>query len=289
MSNATGLPDRKPEKKQAPRKNTASDKLREMPASAAKEAPREVPKKAESTGTEKSSMALRPGGEVADLYIVHGWTYTVEPWAETLEILRKNGVKVKMLNVPGLTAESDKVFDIDDYVKWADEAIPDGAVALGHSNGGRILLNLCKEKPGKLKYLILLDSAGIYETTLKKKVVGLIAKLGRPLKKIPVVDKVFHRLTGTTDYSKAPENMKKTLVNMLESDRTLDLKKVTTKTFILWGKKDTTTPPRQATKMYEELPNADLKFYANWTHAPYIADPEGLARAILTLVKRVNK
>ncbi|MBR2831198.1 alpha/beta hydrolase [Candidatus Saccharibacteria bacterium] len=289
MSNATGLPDRKPEKKQAPRKNTASDKLREMPASAAKEAPREVPKKAESTGAEKSSTALRPGGEVADLYIVHGWTYTVEPWAETLEILRKNGVKAKMLNVPGLTVESDKVFDIDDYVKWADEMIPDGAVALGHSNGGRILLNLCAEKPGKLKYLILLDSAGIYETTLKKKMVGLLAKIGRPLKKIPVVDKVFHRLTGTTDYSKAPENMKKTLVNMLESDRTLDLKKVTTKTFILWGKKDTTTPPRQATKMYEELPNADLKFYANWTHAPYIADPEGLARAILALVKRVNK
>ena len=76
---------------------------------------------------------------------------------------------------------------------------------------------------------------------------------------------------------------------MLSSDKDLDLSKVDTPTFILWGKKDTTTPPRQATEMYEKLPQAELKFYANWTHAPYISDPEGLARAIITLVKRIKK
>ena len=91
---------------------------------------------------------------MVDLYIIHGWTYTVEPWRQTLEILKENGIRVKMLKVPGLTEESDKVFTIEDYTKWADEQIPDGAIALGHSNGGRILLNLCAEKPEKLKYLI---------------------------------------------------------------------------------------------------------------------------------------
>jgi pimeloyl-ACP methyl ester carboxylesterase len=116
-----------------------------------------------------------------------------------------------------------------------------------------------------------------------------VAKIGKPLKKIPLVDKAFHRITGSTDYSKAPENMKKTLVNMIDSDKNLDLTKVETKTFILWGKKDTTTPPRQATMMYEKLPNAELKFYANWTHAPYISSPDELARALGTLVERLNK
>ena len=223
-----------------------------------------------------------------DLYIIHGWTYTVEPWIHTLGILKELGYKVKMLRVPGLTEPSKKVFTIDDYVKWADAEIPDGAVALGHSNGGRILLNLCSRKPEKLKYLVLLDSAGVYEPSAKKRLVGGLAKLGRPLKKVPVIDKAFHRLTGTTDYSKAPENMKTTLQNMLESDKDLDLSKVTTKTFILWGKKDTTTPPRQATKLYESLPNVDLKFYANWTHAPYISNPTELARVLETLIKRTR-
>ncbi len=225
---------------------------------------------------------------MADLYIIHGWTYTVEPWRETFKILRDNGLIVKMLRVPGLTEESKKVFTIDDYVKWADKNIPDGAIALGHSNGGRILLNLCSRKPEKLKHLILLDAAGVYEPSTKKKIVEKLAKVGKPLKKLPLVDKAFHKLTGSTDYSKAPENMKKTLANMLASDKDLDFSKVTTPTFILWGKKDTTTPPRQATKMYENLPNAELKFYADWTHAPYISNPDELARAITTLIKRIK-
>ena len=226
---------------------------------------------------------------MADLYIIHGWTYTVEPWRHTIAILRENGITVKMLRVPGLTEPSDKVFTIDDYVEWADKNIPDGAVALGHSNGGRILLNLCSKKPEKLKFLILLDSAGVYEPSAKKRIVERMAKIGKPLKKIPIVDKVFHKITGSTDYSHAPENMKKTLANMLESDKSLDFKKVETPTYILWGKKDTTTPPRQATTIYEKLPHAELKFYAKWTHAPYISNPDELARAITTLVKRTKK
>lgn len=226
--------------------------------------------------------------EAYDFYIIHGWTYTVEPWNRTLAILKHNGINVKMLHVPGLTEPSKKVYEIEDYVKWADANIPDGAIALGHSNGGRILLNLCSNKPGKLSNLILLDSAGVYEVTAKKRAVARLAKIGKPLKKIPVVDKAFHRFTGTTDYSKAPENMKQTLVNMLESDKNLKIENVSTPTFILWGKKDTTTPPRQATAIYEKLPHAELKFYANWTHAPYISDPEGLARALEKLVKKLQ-
>ena len=216
---------------------------------------------------------------MTDLYIIHGWTYTVEPWKNTLAMLHDNGISVKMLHVPGLTEKSDKVFTIEDYVEWA----------LGHSNGGRILLNLCAKNPEKLKYLILLDAAGIYEPSAKKKIVEKIAKIGKPLKKVPIIDKAFHKITGSTDYSRAPENMKQTLANMLASDKDLDFSKVQTKTFILWGKKDTTTPPRQATAMYEKLPNAELKFYANWTHAPYISSPDELARALTALIKRIKK
>ena len=82
--------------------------------------------------------------------------------------------------------------------------------------------------------------------------------------------------------------MKETLKNMLSSDKNLDFSKVETRTFILWGKKDTITPPRQATLMYEKLPNAELKFYANWTHSPYISNPEELAKVLCNLLKRLK-
>ena len=222
---------------------------------------------------------------MSDLYIIHGWTYTIEPWKKTIELLKNKGLKVEMLNVPGLTTESKKIWTIEDYVEWADKNIPDGAIALGHSNGGRILLNLCSQKPEKLKKLILLDSAGIYEKSLKRDFFKTISKIGAPLKKSKVISKVFHKIIGASDYSRAPENMKKTLSNMLESDKKLKISRITTPTEILWGESDTVTPPRQAKILNEKLKNSNLKLYKNWTHAPYISDPASLASAILVSMK----
>ena len=222
------------------------------------------------------------------LYIIHGWAYSVEPWEKTLEILKNDGYTIKMLNVPGLTEPSKKVFTIEDYVSWADKNIPDGAVALGHSNGGRILLNLSSKRAAKLRHLILLDSAGVYEESKKRDLLKKVSKLGAPLKKIPLLEKVFHKLIGASDYDRAPENMKKTLSNMLESDKNLDFSKILTQTSILWGENDTVTPPRQGRLLNERLKNSTLKFYKNWTHAPYISDPKGLAHAIEKVMESIK-
>lgn len=223
------------------------------------------------------------------LYIIHGWTYTLEPWTKTLGLLKKAGIKVKMLKVPGLTTSSRKVWTIAEYVKWADQQIPDGAIALGHSNGGRILLNLLQDRPDKLKHLILLNSAGVYEPpTSRQKIIRSLAKLGAPLKKFPLVRRIFHKISGVTDYAHAPVNMQTTLTNMLASDRELKLEQVTTPATILWGQADKVTPPRQAEVLHAKLPSSTLKFYQNWTHAPYISDPAGLARAIVNTLKEIN-
>ena len=79
--------------------------------------------------------------------------------------------------------------------------------------------------------------------------------------------------------------MKKTLANMLDSDKNLDLTKIKVKTDILWGELDKITPPRQARKMHDSIKGSHLKIFPNWTHAPYICDPEGLARAISQVMK----
>lgn len=222
------------------------------------------------------------------LYIIHGWTYTTEPWEKTLKLLRGQGFTVKMLNVPGLTTNSRKVWTIEDYVAWANKEIPDGAVALGHSNGGRILLNLLSEKPEKLRHLILLDSAGIYEESKKRDAARKVSKTFAPLKRVKLFRKVYHKLLGASDYDRAPENMKKTLTNMLTSDKKLKPEKITVPTTILWGKEDTITPPHQGEKLHELIEGSELRMYENWTHAPYISDPTGLARAIGAVMKGIE-
>lgn len=222
------------------------------------------------------------------LYIIHGWTYTVEPWAKTIALLEKSGITVKMLKVPGLTTPSQRVFTIKDYVKWTDQQLPDGAIALGHSNGGRILLNLSSQNPKKLKHLILLDAAGIYEPSKKRDLARVLSKILAPLKKIPLFRKIVHKILGASDYDRAPENMKKTLANMLDSDQNLDFSPITTPTTILWGKNDVITPIRQAKKLHQRLKHSTLQLYDHWTHAPYICDPAGLAKAIVKTMKGIK-
>lgn len=220
------------------------------------------------------------------LYIIHGWTYTTEPWRKTIALLEKQGLKVEMLHVPGLTTSSKKVWTIEEYVKWADNNIPDGAVALGHSNGGRILLNLCAEKPNKFQHLILLDAAGVYEESAKRDLTRTLSKRLSFLKKIPGLTKIWHKLTGATDYANAPANMKQTLSNMLDSDKKLDFTKVTVPTSIIWGLSDNVTPPHQAEIMHEKILGSTLDMHAGWTHAPYISHPAELAKAILRAYKK---
>lgn len=222
------------------------------------------------------------------LYIIHGWTYTVEPWNRTLAYLREAKIPYKILNVPGLTAPSEKVWTIDDYVDWADKNLPDGAIALGHSNGGRILLNLCSKNPEKLKHLILLDAAGVYEESKKRDVSRRLSKTLAPLKQIKPLRKVAHKLLGASDYDHAPENMKQTLSNMLDSDKNLEIEKVTTPATVIWGEADNITPLRQGKAMDARLKNSRLITRKNWTHAPYISDPAGLARVLIAVMRRIK-
>jgi pimeloyl-ACP methyl ester carboxylesterase len=215
------------------------------------------------------------------LYIIHGWTYTVEPWNRTIKILNdKYQIKVEMLHVPGLTDPSKKVWTIDEYVKWADSLLPEDAIVLGHSNGGRILLNLLSRQPDRVSHLILLDAAGVYEPSKKRDILRKLSQILAPLRRVKILRKIIHKMIGAGDYDKAPENMKKTLTNMLDSDRNLDISKVKVKTDILWGEMDKITPPRQAKKMHQLIKKSRLKLFPNWTHAPYIVDPEGLAKTI---------
>ncbi len=224
------------------------------------------------------------------LYIIHGWTYKPEPWEEVIADLKKHGIEAELLRVPGLGTKSDKVYTIEDYANWAKKTIPKGSIALGHSNGGRILLNmLVAEGSDYLKGLILLDSAGIYEESMKRNMARVLSKTLSPLKKVPLARKVVHKVLGASDYDQAPENMKKTLTNMLDSDKSLDISGITTETQIIWGSDDNITPPRQGKKMHELLKNSELDIKDGWRHARYLVDTHELAEVIAEKYEKLTK
>lgn len=226
------------------------------------------------------------------LYIVHGWAYSIEKWSRCIEILEKQDVKVVMLYVPGLTEPSNEVWSIKGYVRWLDAQLKNvqSPIVLGHSNGGRIALNYAVANPDALKHLILLDSAGVANSSkivaFKLKVLRVLSKILKPFKYIPGFSRIVHKLIGASDYDKAPENMKKTLQNMIDSDSDLRLHNVTVPTSIIWGERDTQTPLRDAHMLRSSLPNSrELHIIKDARHAPYDTHPQQLADTICDVLK----
>ncbi len=219
------------------------------------------------------------------LYIIHGWTYSIEPWTSTVSVLRSWGYEVTQLRVPGLTAASEAVWTIDDYVAWlADELSGETApIVLGHSNGGRIAMNYLAKEKGRFGQLLLLSSAGVEiraeRLSRKRTLLKQAAKVLRPLRSVPLVRKIVYHLLGS-DYNQAPPNMKQTLANMLASDKDLNAANVRVPTTILWGENDRVTPPSMAQKLHHLIKDSKLRLFPHWGHAPYLTHPYELAKAI---------
>ena len=54
----------------------------------------------------------------SSIYILHGWTQTLNKWANFAKKLESKGFEIKLLKIPGLTEKIDRIWGIDDYVKW---------------------------------------------------------------------------------------------------------------------------------------------------------------------------
>lgn len=230
-----------------------------------------------------------------DLYIVHGWAYSIDKWSIVLQLLKENDITPHMLLVPGLTKKSNQSWTIEQYCNWLDGELAgiNNPVVLGHSNGGRIAMNYDITHPGRLKYLILLDSAGIRNSSkiiaVKLFVLKILAKLLKPAKKIPGFSRVVHRAIGAVDYHDSPDNMKQTLRNMIDSDKKLNLSKVSVNTSLIWGENDSQTPLKDANTILKSIQHPEgLTVIKDARHAPYDTHPKELVSEILKVINKVG-
>jgi pimeloyl-ACP methyl ester carboxylesterase len=74
---------------------------------------------------------------------------------------------------------------------------------------------------------------------------------------------------------------------MINSDKVLDITKVTTPAQIIWGEDDQTTPLRQGKKMHELLPDSELTTKPGWRHSRYLVSTSELAEEIAKQLTRL--
>ncbi len=222
------------------------------------------------------------------IYILHGWTYSLEKWKPIIELLNKNGVEVVMLRVPGLTVPHDKVWQLDDYVEWVkgkleEEELP--IVLLGHSNGGRISIAFAAKYPKKIKKLILIDSAGIYHNEfrikLKRFVFEKLAKIGKGFSDSETLRNMLYKFARVSDYQKADSILRKTMLNLIRTDISNLFPKISAPTTIIWGEKDDTTPLVDGKLMHEQIKGSKLFVICNAKHSPHFTNIEEVGEIIL--------
>lgn len=222
------------------------------------------------------------------IYILHGWTYSLEKWKPIIELLNKNGVEVVMLRVPGLTVPHDKVWQLDDYVEWVkgkleEEELP--IVLLGHSNGGRISIAFAAKYPKKIKKLILIDSAGIYHNEfrikLKRFVFEKLAKIGKGFSDSETLRNMLYKFARVSDYQKADSILRKTMLNLIRTDISNLFPKISAPTTIIWGEKDDTTPLVDGKLMHEQIKGSKLFVICNTKHSPHFTNIEEVGEIIL--------
>ena len=220
------------------------------------------------------------------VYILHGWAYSTDKWHEFIHLLKMKDFNSILLNVPGLTEQTNRVWTLDDYVEWLKDLLgSEKATIISHSNGGRIALAFAAKYPDKLKQLILIDSAGIYHNELpirlKRLVFGTAAKLGRKITSSERLRTLLYKVAGESDYKNATPEMRQTMVNMISSDLTPQLNKIMVPTLIIWGQHDKSTPLSDGKLMHRLIKNSKLSVINGARHSPQFTNTKEVCQEIL--------
>ena len=142
------------------------------------------------------------------------------------------------------------------------------AVTIGHSNGGRILLDLLSrdELPITVKKAILMGCAGLpakhsfkyYMRVYTFKTVKWVLSLPGIRHLFPDAVNKARKKFGSDDYRKASRVMQQSMVLALGTDMTDRLSRIKASTLLVWGRNDTATPLRDGQKMEKLIPDAGL-------------------------------
>ncbi len=150
-------------------------------------------------------------------------------------------------------------------------------IAIGHSNGGRVLIDLLAREhcPLGITKAILLDSAGIpakhsfsyYLRVYTFKCIKRLARLPGIRSLFPNAVEKAQKRFGSSDYKQASPIMRQSMVIALKTDVTPLLSRIHVPTLLIWGKDDTATPLRDAKIMEQRIPDAGLVVLAGGHYA----------------------
>lgn len=197
--------------------------------------------------------------------------------------------RVITYDIPGFGASSEPsfAFSTDDYGDFSLAVLEKLGVKsvslVGHSHGGRTILNLLtrKELPVKVEKAVLVDSAGIVpkksliqKLKIRKYKLGKAILSAKPIKALfPNALENYKNSHGSADYKTASEIMRASLVKVVNDDYTERLSTIKVPTLLIWGDRDTATPISDAHIMEKSIGDCGLVTVAGGSHYSFLDNP----------------
>ena len=224
-------------------------------------------------------------GEGKPVVLVHGWLTDLNTMKPLQNHLSKN-FKVYNLDVIGfgksdLPKEPLSTEDFSNFLNdFLDALNIENPILIGHSNGGRMIINLVGRNLRKVNKIVLIDSAGIVPKRKPKyyfkvytfKAVKNITKL---FPKTEMFNNMRERMLGkfgSSDYKQSPEVLRKTMSKIVNEDQKSLMPNIKVPTLIIWGEKDTATPLEDAKTMEKLIPDSGLVVYPGRSHFSYLEE-----------------
>jgi pimeloyl-ACP methyl ester carboxylesterase len=194
-------------------------------------------------------------GKLTPALFLHGWGRSGTEWYKIAKGLSGLcGRKIFVVDLPGFGGSSlPKVKDIFEYsellYRFCKYMGISKVMLIGHSLGGRIGLVLASKYPLFVEKLILIDPAGVKQTSIKRTTMNLVSKMfafvprSIRLKFVSgLMDEDFRNSPTTGDLYRA----------VVKHDLRSALPQIKCKTWVIWGEKDKVLPLK-LTDVYKKL------------------------------------
>lgn len=220
-------------------------------------------------------------GEGKPVIILHGWLASLQTMMPLQKHLAKD-FKVYNVDILGFGESDlpDNPLNTDDFGNFLSEFIKllkiENPILIGHSHGGRTIINYAGRNLGKINKIVLIDSAGIkpkrkisyYFKVYTFKIVKNILKI-LPKKSKDLSQKALDKF-GSSDYKNSPEVLRKTMSIILNEDQRKIMPNINVPTLLIWGDEDTATPIEDAKKMEKLIPNSGIAVLKGAGHFSYL-------------------
>jgi pimeloyl-ACP methyl ester carboxylesterase len=226
-------------------------------------------------------------GEGEPVILLHGWLTDLESMRPlTTNLVKK--FKVYLVDVVGF-GKSDlpnEPLNSNDFAEFLKEFMEklniENPVLIGHSNGGRIIINAVGKGIVKAKKIVLIDSAGIkpkrstgyYVKLAVFKTGKLFLNLLPNTKSLKEFKERLRNKVGSSDYKASPTVLKDTMKIIVNEDVKEILPNIKVPTLLIWGSLDTATPIEDARTMEKLIPDCGIVEYPYGTHFSYLENIE---------------